>query len=500
VLILSQMPWTQFFATRLPHIYFIYGLSFFALGIAVALEIGRGEPSRFRRAIWPFALFGLVHGVHEWIEMFALVGQQAYGFEPSIGFDIFRLIFLIVSFALLIIFGGQLAGLDTNWPYAGLIITSGMLLLYSMSLILLGQWLGWLSIGWFASADVLARYTLAIPGAVLTAWALLKQRKIMPQSEHHAFALDITWVAAAILLYGVVGQFFVNPSPLFPSNMINAMTFQNWFGIPIQLFRATMAVIAAIFTIRAMRAFEIYRQQALAKARQQVEVEISRRHTLRRELLQRVVETQEDERRRIARELHDELGQVLTGLALGLRGTKNELENPDQLAQQLEQLEGMAVQATDDMRHMVNELRPALLDDIGLSAALRNYVDNFVALTGIETQMFLCTTCDHLDDTIKTTLFRVTQESLTNVARHAQATQTWVNMECDDAQVVMKIKDNGIGFDPDEILASDRHEAWGLIGIEERVKLVDGTVKIVSQPNRGTTVAVTVPKQEDMKV
>jgi signal transduction histidine kinase len=160
----------------------------------------------------------------------------------------------------------------------------------------------------------------------------------------------------------------------------------------------------------------------------------------------------------------------------------------------------MAVQAIDDMRHMVNELRPALLDDMGLPAALRNYVDNFVTLTGIETEMFLCATCDDLDDTIKTTLFRVTQESLTNVARHAQATQTLINMECDDVQVTMKIKDNGIGFDPNEILAGDREGAWGLIGIEERVKLVEGTVEIISQPNKGTTVAVTVPRRQDAEV
>jgi signal transduction histidine kinase len=489
------MPWTEFFNTRLPHIFFIYGLSFFALGIAVALEIGRGESNRFRRAIWPFALFGLIHGIHEWIEMFALIGQDAYDFEPGAGFDVFRLILLAASFVLLIIFGVQMAGLNQNWPYAGHIIGGSMLLLYVVGLILLGQRLGWQTADWFASADVLARYSLAIPGAIVAAYALLKQRKVMPQSEHHAFALDITWLAIVIFLYGVVGQFFVQPSPLFPSNVINATTFQHWFGIPIQLFRAIMAVIAVIFTIRVMRGFEVYRQQALAAARQQVEEEISRRHTLRRELLQRVVETQEEERRRIARELHDELGQVLTGLALGLRGTKNELDNPARLKQQLVQLEDMAVQAIDNMRHMVNELRPALLDDIGLSAALRNYVDNFVALSGIETHMLLCTTCDNLDDSIKTTLFRVTQESLTNVARHAQATHTWINMECDDVQVTMKIKDNGIGFDPNKILASDPDQAWGLIGIEERVKLVDGTVEIISQPNKGTTVAIIVPKR-----
>jgi signal transduction histidine kinase len=89
----------------------------------------------------------------------------------------------------------------------------------------------------------------------------------------------------------------------------------------------------------------------------------------------------------------------------------------------------------------------------------------------------------------------VTQESLTNVARHAQATQAWVNMECDDKQVTMKIKDDGIGFDPDKILSDDRSEAWGLIGIEERVQLVNGTMEIISLPNHGTTVSMTVPKK-----
>jgi len=489
------MPWTELFSTRLPHIFFIYGLSFFTLGIAVALEIGRGEPSRFRRAIWPFALFGLIHGTHEWVEMFALVGQEAYGFAPSIRFEVFRLILLIGSFGLLLVFGGQMAGLDGNRPYIGLMAGGAMLLLYVFGLILLGQWLGWLSAAWLAAADVLARYSLAIPGAILTAYALLKQRKTLPLPQQYPFPHDMVWVAIAILLYGIIGQVFAQPSPLFPSNVLNAETFQAWFGLPIQLFRATMAVIAAICTIRALRAFEIYRQQALTAARRQVEEEITQRHTLRQELLQRAVETQEEERRRIARELHDEVGQVLTGLALGLRGTQNELDNPVRLKKQLGQLEDMAVQAVDDMRHMVNELRPALLDDIGLSAALRSYVDNFVALTGIETQMFLCTTCDNLHDNIKTTLFRVTQESLTNVARHAQATQAWVNMECNERQVVMKIKDNGIGFDPDEILGRNRNRAWGLIGIKERVKLVEGTVEIVSHPNRGTTVVITVPKR-----
>jgi signal transduction histidine kinase len=256
-----------------------------------------------------------------------------------------------------------------------------------------------------------------------------------------------------------------------------------------------MASIAAIFTIRALRAFEYNRQQALLAARQRVEEEIAHRDAQRQEFLQRIVETQEDERTRIARELHDELGQVLTGLALGLRAARASLDNPDLLQRQLAQLEEIAVQGLDDMRHMVNELRPSLLDDMGLPAALRQYVDNFAALTDIETNLTLCKTCDNLQNSIKMTLFRITQESLTNIARHAQATQAWIDMSCDHSQVTLQIKDNGVGFNPTEILGGEKLTAWGLLGIQERAKLVDGDIQIQSEANKGTTISITVPKK-----
>ena len=81
----TRLSWAEIFLTRLPHIYFIYGLAFFVLGLAIALEIGRGEPTRFRRAMWPLAFFGLIHGSHEWLEMFVITGRETYGFEPGFG-------------------------------------------------------------------------------------------------------------------------------------------------------------------------------------------------------------------------------------------------------------------------------------------------------------------------------------------------------------------------------------------------------------------------------
>ncbi len=496
------MPWTEFFVSRLPHIYFVYGLSFFVLGIAVALEIGRGEPSNFRQAIWPLAIFGLVHGIHEWLEMFILIGRLGYDFEASLGFNLFRLSLLVFSFILLLMFGAQMGRLAKKWPYSGPVTGIIMLLLYLLGALVMGQWLQWDFEQWTLAADTLARYTLAIPGSVLAAWALFQERQKLLKMQGSPFANDLFWVGVALLLYGTIGQFFIGPSLLFPSNLINAATFQNWFGIPIQLFRAVMAAVAAIFTVRAMRAFEYNRQHALLSARRQVEEEILRRNALQKELLQRIVETQEDERRRIARELHDGLGQVLTGLALGLRSSQTLLrssqtllDNPEPLQQRLSQLEAMAVEAVDDMRYMVNELRPALLDDLGLPAALKNYVDNFTILTGIPTDLKLCTTCDQLEDSIKTILFRITQEALTNIARHAQATEAWVHMGCTDKTVTMHIKDNGIGFDPQQILQSGQQKGWGLLGIQERVQLVDGNIEISSVKGEGTEIIMTVPKR-----
>ncbi len=493
------MSWTEFFTIRLPHIYFVYGLAFFVLGVAVALEIGRAEPSRFNRMMWPLAFFGLVHGSHEWVEMFMIVGRQTYGFQPSVGFEIFRLVLLAVSFAALIVFGVQVLWPSKRPPQAGLWGGLGMLLLCGLGVVWLGRWLIWPEPGWFAAADALVRYSLAIPGAVLTAWALLAQRPALLRLNRLTFANDLVWAALGFLLYGVIGQIFINTSPLFPSNVVNAEAFQHWFGIPVQLFRAAMASIIAIFIIRALRTFEFNRQQVLAAARRRVEEEISRRDALRQEFLHRIVETQEEERTRIARELHDEMGQVLTGLAIGLRGVQTSIDNPNLLSQQLSQLEEMAVQALSNMRHLVNELRPALLDDMGLPAALRQYVDNFTNLTGVQARLAICQDHSRLPGEIETVLFRITQEALTNIARHAQAKRAWIDLQCDDSHAILQIKDDGLGFDPVVTLEADKRNGWGLIGIQERVKLVSGDMQLQSESGKGTTLTVKVPLQNGRK-
>ncbi len=480
--------WASIFSIRITHVYFVYGLAFFVLGLAVALEVGRAENTRFSQAMRPLAVFGLTHGFNEWVDMFALVGRQTYHFQPNVIFSILRLALLSVSFASLAAFGVQM--LNPVQRIKNPDLWNGLMMLFGYGLVVIaaGAWLKWEQSNWFTVADVLARYLLGIPSTIVTAWALLVERQIFLRNRQTDFANDLLWASIAFVLYGVVGQFFVTATPLFPSTIINADTFQAALGIPIQLFRTIMAVTIAIFMVRALRSFEYNRRQELAEAHQRAETERHQRYILRKQFLQRVVEAQEEERARIARELHDELGQALTGLSIGLRGLQTSTANQAVLRQQLKQLEEITVNTLGNMRHLVTELRPALLDDMGLSAALQNYTQNYAKLTGLDIALSISPEEMYLRPNTEIVLFRITQEALTNVIRHAEATQAHINLECTPHQITLKIADNGHGLN-----GAESEDNWGLFGIKERVKLVEGQLKINSNPGKGTVLLIQIP-------
>jgi signal transduction histidine kinase len=372
---------------------------------------------------------------------------------------------------------------------------------------------------WAQAADVLARYILGVPGAALACWALWKQRSIFRKRGMERFVQGLTLAALALALYGVVGQVFTGESVVFPSTVLNAALFRRVTSFPVQLFRAAMATLLAFAMIRVLRALEVENEQRLESAeRAKLEAErrsrgelarlnaelqaaneetarllreVQRRDALRGELLQRITTAQENERKRIARELHDGPCQTLSGLALGLRGTVRLVPGECGSAiQRLTELETMATASLGELRHLINNLRPPQLDDMGLVAALRWQIATMSKRDALHARLEVLGEPYALPPEVETTLFRITQEALTNVVKHAQTDRAWVTLDFRDGPT-LTVRDEGVGFNLAAVFqVSEPRMAWGLVGMRERAHLVNATLTLRSAPGQGTTLTV----------
>lgn len=694
-------PITAFFVDNIVLVFFLYGLAFFALGLALALASRRASEFRFARAIIPLAAFGILHGIHEWVEMFQKIATLNSGYVPSTGHEVIRLGTLGASFLALMAFG--LALLTTGEHPVRRVAWSLLAVVgiwaAATAIVIIAQRPGPEQA--IALADVLARYTIGIPAALLGAWAMMAQQRTFREHAMPQFGRDLVWCATALLLYGVVGQVFVRETVIFPSSVLNSTKFLDWFGIPIQLFRGVMAAMLAIFMVRALNAFELEGQRRLesaneARLRAQAEAldaersvsrereslnlelrktarelalllelsnllamtmplgerleavlqrvvhslsfpdaamillldgrppevvvmaacgfeadqpddlesqaqslgercvhtaqvrcrhqdgaeqafdfaqvmqrpkchlylsptkmiglplmtqeqvigglvlvqgqpavdrrltvdelelmlgivrelglsienarlsqEAHERERMLGELLHQVVGAQEAERQRIARELHDATGQSLTAIALGLRGVESSLQSEgmprDRVYEQVRALRSFGTAALGELRQIIADLRPAILDDMGLAAALQWYTQGIQDRRDVEVEFILEGSPLRLPAEVETVLFRIAQEALTNIAKHAQATHATVVLRFAPGTVCLIVEDDGIGFDPAQVLIhQEPRPGWGLLGIQERVALLGGQYAIDSAPGRGTRVWVTVPLPDDL--
>jgi PAS domain S-box-containing protein len=211
----------------------------------------------------------------------------------------------------------------------------------------------------------------------------------------------------------------------------------------------------------------------------------------RTELLARLVFAQEDERRRIAREMHDQFGEQLTALGRSIMTLRNTCGGDAGLQGQVEALAAIAQQIDRDVDHLVWQLRPTALDDLGLRAALANYVQDWSKRVGISVQLHTSGLADtRLAPDVETALYRIAQEALTNVARHSQASHVEIILERRPDHIMLIVEDNGVGFDPSTPRAAG--EGFGLLGMRERASLVGATLEIESAAGTGTTILVRI--------
>lgn len=272
----------------------------------------------------------------------------------------------------------------------------------------------------------------------------------------------------------------------------------SWIGVPLRAEGEVAGLFSlakfetSFFTEEHRRLAELLSAQASVAVENAIlydRMQVSNRHM--RSLSRRLVAVQENERRHIARELHDDAGQALVSLRYGLRLLEKEVGTSGVAAEHVAELKRRTDTVMDSLHRLAVDLRPASLDHLGLDAALRQYATAAGAKYNLAVRYkargFEPT--DRLPSAVETNLYRVVQEAMTNVVRHARATRVDLMLERRDDRVIVIIEDDGVGFDPSRL---PRNDHLGLIGLRERAEALSGTMTVESSLGSGTTIVVEV--------
>ncbi len=223
--------------------------------------------------------------------------------------------------------------------------------------------------------------------------------------------------------------------------------------------------------------------------------EAKHKEELRGQLLSSVISAQEEERKRIARELHDEYGQTLTGLIMSIESLEDMLTpEHSQFQEKLANAKRILVHTLEDMRKLTLDLRPSSLDDLGLVAAIRAHIKTHLKETGIQVKFNHKGALERLNPAVETAIFRIIQEAIHNVIKHAQASRIEIELTVKDGKIVASVEDNGRGFDVDAVYKSKiGTQSLGILGIQERTAILNGTFSIDSHVRQGTRLRVEIP-------
>ncbi|MDP2917303.1 MAG: histidine kinase [Dehalococcoidia bacterium] len=236
---------------------------------------------------------------------------------------------------------------------------------------------------------------------------------------------------------------------------------------------------------------------SLGSAFNEMSAELKHKEEMRVHLLAKVIDAQESERKRIARELHDETSQSLTSLMVGLKSIED-VSSVSQAKEKATELRALAAQTLNEVHNLAVELRPSLLDDLGLASAIQRYAEEYSAKMNINIDSHVSGLSEQrLPPEIEVAVYRIIQEALTNIAKYAGAKNVSIVLRRRDSSLVAIVEDDGKGFDVNETMFSSDGKQLGLFGMYERASLIGGKLSIESYPGSGTTVFLEVPLKLD---
>ncbi|MEK7327627.1 MAG: sensor histidine kinase [Chloroflexota bacterium] len=460
-----------FFELNQPIILFGYGLTFFTMGLAIALQSRRYSRPELARSLAWLAAFGIIHSLYEWGELFAPV-HEAY-LTPR-GIELLHslhLVLLSASFACLFAFGAALLSTLKRGQWLGRVSALLLAVYFFVVLFALPRLLPDPH-QWHNAANALARYFIGFPGALLAAYSLREQtfRYIAPLNVPHIIAtLRIAGVALA--LYSIFGGLIPPPVPFFPGNILNDSTFVQTLGVPPLVFHSIIGLTLAVTIIRALEIFEVETERRIEAMEQQ--------------------QILAAERNRIGRELHD--GAIQTVYTAGLLvESARKLAAPETLlAGRLDKAIAVLNDAICDLRRNLSDLRPApsaqslagALRNLSEDPRFRSLVDVSLTLDVPEVETLSPARTDHV--------LAIVGEALSNVVRHARARRVNISAHRADGQLAVTIQDDGIG------LSSEPEAGYGLRNMRDRARLLGGQLEVAGESGKGTAVSLTVPWKDE---
>jgi signal transduction histidine kinase len=460
----------ELFAINQPLVFFVYGLVFFVLGLAITLQSRRHSRLILACRLHWLAFFGYLHGLHEWGDVFIPI-QATYLPEVAVNFlEAVHLGLLALSFTCLFQFGVDLLRpMPVRWAWLRWLPVSALLFWALLTLV----WLMATPVsleGWHRGVSIWARYLLGLPGAGLAACVLYRYapRLIFPLDDPQTLR---TLRLAGLLLagYALVAGLIVSPGPFFPASWLNSAVIGNWVGLPIPIFRSLLGLGLTLTIIRTLEIFDIEMDRRLSNMEE--------------------AEILAAERERIGRDLHDRTLQSIYATGLLLKATHELLDRHDDrgatgaLGQATETLD----QAVDQVRHHIAELR-AQPTTISLAEGLTRLTHQGVLSSMAEVKLTLDLPEDRPIGAGQVGhLLAIAGEALSNVARHAQARHVQLVAQLDKDCLQLTIADDGRG------IPSDYVAGYGLQNMHERARLLRGELSIHSQPREGTRLQLTVP-------
>ena len=322
--------------------------------------------------------------------------------------------------------------------------------------------------------------------------ALIHERALVKQ------ALPVTTVKARNLVIKQAGAFFAEAVlPMEETHRAAREVNAHLRALNEALSRHTRELLATNRKLSKEIAQRQAAEQKLRHSRQastQSLAEARRSQKYLQLLSRRILSAQEDERKRISRELHDVVAQMLNGINLRLAELRTDTAtNASDLGKRIAHTQRLVEESVNNVHRFARQLRPAMLDDLGLIPAMETFIKSFKRDAGIRVTLAADRDVEELNGAKRTALYRVAQEALTNVVRHAKADRVRISIQRQSAGVEMSIKDNGKPFNVQHVMHSGKVKHLGLLGMKERVEMHDGTFEIRSTAGKGTDVRVTIP-------